>query len=52
MRMLKVRERKGMRATEAMFMIDCGRASRCTRGSFFLLSFENSAPPLDRLFLF
>ena len=52
MRMLKVTERKGMRAVEAMFMIDCGRASRCTRGSFLLLAFENSSPPFDRLFLF
>jgi len=52
MRMLKVLNRKGMRAAEAMFMIDCGRASRCTRGSFLFLAFENSAPPLDRLFFF
>jgi hypothetical protein len=52
MRMQKVAKSKGMRAAEARFMIDCGRASRCTRGSWLFLSFENSAPPLDRLFVF
>jgi hypothetical protein len=49
--MLKVLNRKGMRAAEAMFMIDCGRASRCTRGMLFLLTFELSPPPTNRQFL-
>jgi len=34
-----------------MFLIDCGRASRCTRGLLFMLTFELSPPPTDRLFL-
>jgi hypothetical protein len=52
MRMLRVLNRKGMRAAEAMFLIDCGRASRCTRGMILLLTFELAPPPADRMFLF
>jgi hypothetical protein len=51
MRMQKVAKSKGMQAAEAKFMIDCGRASRCTRGMLFLLTFELAPPPTDRQFL-
>jgi hypothetical protein len=52
MRTLKVAGRKGMQAGEALFMIDCGRASQRTRGVPLLLLFELSPPPLNKLFLF
>jgi hypothetical protein len=41
-----------MQAADARFLIDCGRASRCTRGVPLLFMFEVAAPPMDRLFQF
>ncbi len=52
MRMLRVEHRNRTRAADARFLINCGRASRRTRGVPLLLFFEVAAPPLDRLFLF
>ncbi len=52
MRTLKVEYRKGMQAADARFLIDCGRASRCTRGVPLLLLFELTPPPVNKLFLF
>ena len=52
MRMLKVEYCKRKQAAEARFLIDCGRASRRTRGVPLLLMFEQTAPPLDRVFIF
>ncbi len=36
--------------TEAVELIDCGRASEHTRGFSSLLLFEGGVPPHDRLF--
>jgi hypothetical protein len=52
MRTLKVEYRKGMQAADARFLIDRGRASRCTRGVPLLLLFELTPPPVNKLFLF
>lgn len=32
-------------------LLDCGQASKVTRGFPFLLFFENSFPPFDRLLI-
>ena len=40
-----------VQATDAVEIIDCGRASECTRGFSFLLLFELGIPPNDKLFL-
>ena len=40
-----------VRAGDAVGMIDCGRASKRTKGTFILLFFENSSPPFDWLYL-
>jgi len=40
-----------VQATEAVELIDCGRATERTNGSFLLFLFESSTPPVDRLFL-
>jgi len=40
-----------VQATEAVEIIDCGRASERTNGIPFLLLFELSAPPNNKLFL-
>lgn len=44
--------KRTVQATEAVEIIDCGRASECTNGISLLLLFELSTPPNDRLFLF
>jgi hypothetical protein len=41
-----------VQATEAVELIDCGRASERTNGIPFLLLFELSAPPNNKLYLF
>jgi hypothetical protein len=40
-----------VQATEAIEIIDCGRASERTQGIAFLLLFELGIPPNDKLFL-
>ena len=40
-----------VQATEAVEIIDCGRASERTQGIAFLLLFELGIPPNDKLFL-
>lgn len=50
MRTLKVDSGKRTLAKEALLLVDCGRVSRCTRGTSFLILFELAAPPNDRLF--
>jgi hypothetical protein len=39
-----------VQATEAVEIIDCGRASERTQGVSFLILFELGAPPYDKLF--
>jgi hypothetical protein len=51
MRTLKVDSGKRTLAKDALFLVDCGRVSRCTRGTTFMILFELSAPPADRLFM-
>ena len=51
MRMLKVDSGKRTPAKDALFLVDCGRVSKCTRGVSFLILFELAAPPNDRLYL-
>ena len=41
-----------VQATEAVELIDCGRATERTNGVPFLLFWEASPPPSDRLLLF
>ena len=46
-----VRDSKNtVQATEAVEMIDCGRASERTQGTSFLILFELGAPPLNKLY--
>jgi hypothetical protein len=40
-----------VQATEAVQILDCGRASERTQGIPFLLLFELGIPPNDKLFL-
>jgi hypothetical protein len=40
-----------VRATEAVAMTDCGRASERTHGAPFLLLWELNIPPYDTLLL-
>ena len=40
-----------VQATEAVEIIDCGRASERTQGVSFLILFESGAPPHNKLFL-
>jgi hypothetical protein len=40
-----------VQATEAVELIDCGRATERTNGIALLLVWESSTPPNDRLFL-
>ena len=42
--------REPVKATEVVPIIDCGRASERTRGTFFLIMFELGIPPADKLF--
>jgi hypothetical protein len=48
---LKMEGSERVRAGEAVGMIDCGRASKRTMGTFILLFFEVSAPPTNWLYL-
>ena len=43
--------KKTVQPTEAVAIIDCGRASERTRGTSFLILFELGAPPLNKLFI-
>ncbi len=52
MRTLKVERGKRTPATDAAFLVDCGRASERTRGVPLLLLFELGTPPANKLFLF
>ena len=52
MRTLKVDSGKRTLAKDAVFLVDCGRVSRRTRGIPLLILFELGTPPNDRLFLF
>ena len=52
MRTLKVERSKRTLATDAVFLVDCGRVSTRTRGVPLLLLFELSPPPVNKLFLF
>jgi hypothetical protein len=49
---LKTEGSERVRAEDAVGMIDCGQASKRTRGTFLLLFLENGVPPLNWLFLF
>ena len=49
---LKKEGSERVRAGDAVGMMDCGRASRRTKGNFILLFFENASPPFDWLYLF
>jgi hypothetical protein len=40
-----------VQATEAVELIDCGRASERTQGVSFTFLFELGTPPHDKLFL-
>jgi len=40
-----------VQATEAVEVIDCGRASERTQGVSFMILFELGAPPYDKLLL-
>ncbi len=51
MRTLKVDSGKRTPAKDAPLLVDCGRVSRCTRGTSFLILYELATPPNDRLFV-
>ena len=40
-----------VRAGDAVGMIDCGQASKRTKGTYLLLFLENGIPPFNWLFL-
>ena len=48
---LKMERGQRVRAGDAVGMIDCGRASKRTKGSFILLFLEGGVPPWDWLYL-
>jgi hypothetical protein len=48
---LKRKEIGRVRAEDAVGMIDCGQASKRTKGTFLLLFLEYGVPPLNWLFL-
>jgi len=52
MRTLKVENGKRTLAKDAVFLVDCGRVSKRTRGVPLLILFELGAPPNNKLFLF
>ena len=43
--------KNAVQATEAVEVIDCGRASDRTQGVSFMILFELGAPPYDKLLL-
>ena len=47
---LKKSAEAGARST-TITLLDCGQASKVTRGVPFLLFFENAMPPFDRLLM-
>jgi hypothetical protein len=47
---LKRKEVGKVRAEDAVGMIDCGQASKRTKGTTLLLFLENSVPPFNWLF--
>lgn len=49
---LKTEGSQRVRAGEAVGMIDCGRASKRTKGTSILLFLEFGAPPFDWLYLY
>jgi hypothetical protein len=44
--------KKTVQATDAVRVVDCGRASERTQGVPLLLLFELGTPPTNKLFLF
>jgi hypothetical protein len=42
--------KKPVKATEVVGIIDCGRASERTRGTFFLILWELGIPPADKMY--
>ena len=48
---LKRKEIGKVRAEDAVGMIDCGQASKRTKGTYLLLFLEYGVPPLNWLFL-
>jgi len=48
---LKKEGSERVRAGDAVGMIDCGRASKRTKGTFILLFLEGGVPPMDWLYL-
>ena len=49
---LEIERKIKVQATEAVELIDCGRASERTQGLAFLLLFEAAIPPNDRTLIF
>ena len=49
---LKMERGQRVRAGDAVGMIDCGRASKRTKGTSQLLFLELGAPPFNWLYLF
>jgi hypothetical protein len=48
---LEIERKIKVQATEAVEMIDCGRASERTQGVTFLFLFEMGTPPHNKRFL-
>lgn len=48
---LEIERKIKVQATEAVELIDCGRASERTQGVSFLILFESGIPPLNKLLL-
>ena len=48
---LKKEGSERVRAGDAVGMMDCGRASKRTKGTFIILFFEDGSPPFDWLYL-
>jgi hypothetical protein len=40
-----------VQATEAVELVDCGRATERTNGNFLFFLYESSTPPANKLFL-
>jgi hypothetical protein len=49
---LKMERGQRVRAGDAVGMIDCGQASKRTKGTSLLLFLELGAPPFNWLYLF
>jgi hypothetical protein len=47
---LEIERKIKVQATEAVELIDCGRASERTQGVSFTILFESGIPPHDKLF--